>query len=365
MVACAKNSEQQVISGKATIKQSIRLTQDTMVWRTDGQSPNLTIDTDQSIELDFGGAVVQSHLLGESPKQYQGTAIHIKKAPKVTIKNARFLGFRKGIQVEQVDSLQIINCAFVDFARTTNEAPSSAAITIQQTNHLRVEQSLFKHLATAFEIEAATDFIVSDSKFHWLTQQVVQASDAATLSFERNQLFYIGIPNQENIVFISGNVKTFRQNLMAHIMNPSSILEQFFPFNNPTAYIHQIEVSEQIRKEIDQALREMGVATPSLRLIDEWSWYDFSYPRAWPRARTPEKDIYLVTAPNGNWRLIGGKGYSKVVPKTGSFPTTIQAFPNQEEHEQELQFEYLGKSINRYGSQPAQISPISFSINNQ
>lgn len=359
LVACSQDPQQEIIQGNASLNTSFSLTEDTLIWNTNDQTPNLVVETDQAIDLDFGGAVIQSALLGESPDQYQGTAILIKKAPKVTIRNARFVGFKNGIVVEMADSVLLSNCAFVDFTRDTINNIHSAAVQVKQAQLLAAEDCLFQHLSTAIEVEKETTLSVSHSKFHWLTHRVLQTGKGESV-FEDCQFFYIGFPEKENPPFISGRVSAFRQNSMAQVLNPDHLIGKLGDLN-PAAYINELPEAQWSAEWIDQQLRDLGIATPGLLLTDQWGWYDYSYPKVWQREQTSEKDIYLVTAPNGNWRLVGGQGYSKIVPKTGSFPTTVQAFPDTEGKTPSLEFEYLGKKVQKYGALPPKAGPITFS----
>jgi hypothetical protein len=358
LVACAKNPEQRLLAGQATLEQSLRIEQDTIIWAASAEAPGLIIDSQEPVVLDFGGARVLSSTFGESPENYTGLAILLRQSPSVTIRNATFCGFETGILAEAVGQIHLENCQFIDFRRGV-PAPS-VAVQLQQASSLKVERCRFQHLGRAFQFEAAVDIQVQQSAFHWLNAQVLEAAQKSRGSFVQNTFFYIGLAGREERAF-GGGTFAFRQNHWAHVLRSGLTAYELTEQDNQAAYLPELKETQWSEVAIATQLRELGVSAPGLHLQDEQGWYDFSYPRVWLRESGPEKDIYLLTAPNGNWRLIGGSGYEKIVPKTGSFPTTLQAFRSTANAVPSLAFEYLGEKIRKYGVHPVQISPIPFS----
>ncbi len=85
-------------------------------------------------------------------------------------------------------------------------------------------------------------------------------------------------------------------------------------------------------------------------LTGKWGPYDFRRPIAVLRDTADGQFTFLLLAPNGNWRLTGGEGFSRVTPKTGTFPVTLTAQPQQGAEQQRLAFEFIGEGIvNEYG----------------
>jgi parallel beta-helix repeat protein len=78
-------------------------------------------------------------------------------------------------------------------------------------------------------------------------------------------------------------------------------------------------------------------------LMDEWGPYDFKRPAVWLRNRSGNRHTFLLLGPKGNWKVVGGAGIQKIVPKTGSFPATISVQALTDTTEVELQFEFIGE----------------------
>lgn len=357
-MACAKNPEQRLLAGQATLRQSLTLSEDTIIWSTGAAAPGLTIDSEEAVTIDFGGAFVQSSTFGESPEKHQGLAILLLRAPSVTIRNATFCGFQTGILAEAVGKIRLENIRFVDFHRGSRT--SSVGLQLKQAAELNVEQCLFQHLDQAFQLDAPVEIDLIQTDFHWLNGPVLTATVESSGRFIQNNFFYIGNPAADGTPAFTGGDYTFRENKWAHVLVSGLPDDMLSGGGNLAAYQPELEAGQWSTEAIERELREIGVSAPGLRLRDKWGWYDFSYPKAWLREQTPEKDIYLLTAPNGNWRLIGGEGYNKIVPKTGSFPTTLQAFRPAQAAETFLTFEYLGKKFRKYGVHPAQTTSLKF-----
>lgn len=358
LAACAKNPEQRLLEGHTTLRGSLTISKDTIIWPADEQIPGLTIESENPVVLDFGGAVVQSSVFGESPDQYRGLAILLHRAPSVTIRNVTFCGFQRGILAEAVDQIHLENCRFIDFRRASSTL--SVAVQIKQSGKLFVEQCRFQHLDRAIQIDESVEYVIRESQFYWLNQQILQASTGSSGDFINNNGFYIGEKDSKLVAFEAPGT-IFQQNNWAHILNTGLNMESLLEQGNTAAYVSEVPGEKRAETIITPLLREIGISAPGLRLRDEYGWYDFSYPRVWLRESSSDKDIYLLTAPNGNWRLIGGHGYEKIVPKTGNFPSTLQAFRSTANAVPSLEFEYLGEKIRKYGVYPVQISPISFS----
>ncbi|MEO0338519.1 MAG: right-handed parallel beta-helix repeat-containing protein [Bacteroidota bacterium] len=301
------------------INQSFQLGADSLHWTLEDDEVGLLVEG-EDIVLDFGGAVVYGKNFGQAPDQQVGTAIQVKKAKKLTIKNATFLGFRNGIKAEDVDTLLIEHCVFdYGFRRLSElgQKPDEAAIILNNKAHLQLENSSVKR---------------------W--QNGIFATDLKSLAFNNGELALIN-----NIgINIPEFCELTIENIDFYQVNP------FGPIKD-----------ENIQKE-EAFLIQKGISTPALLLEDEYGQYDHSYPKAWLRERDEEKDIFLLTAPQGNWRLVGGSGYNRVVPKTGTFPVTISAFRSDTSQNQSLKFEYLGKSAKRYGKPVKGTIPFSISL---
>jgi parallel beta-helix repeat protein len=81
-------------------------------------------------------------------------------------------------------------------------------------------------------------------------------------------------------------------------------------------------------------------------LVDEWGPYDFRSPAVWLRNIEGNKYTFLLTGPKtGNWRAIGGEGWSGINQKTGSFASTVVATKEEGAEFLSLEFEFIGEAF--------------------
>lgn len=340
------------------IQSSFVLTADSLRWALEDKEVGIVVEGDELV-LDFNGAIVYGHNFGEAPSQQTGTAIHIKKAKHVTIKNATFLGFKDGILADEVDTLLIENCVF-DYGFRPNPADPinfGHAVLVKKNKQLVVIDSKVSHWESGIGIVNGAHFKLSKSELSFISGSGIVLPEGCSALIDHCALYFVGNPAKPRLddtygfLFENGwdPAMQISQSVIAHCKSGSTIQVQSLSTNNWLAYDPYIPQVSSSSEKVDSFLLQKGIAIPSLLLQDEYGQYDHSYPKAWLREQDEEKDIFLLTAPQGNWRLVGGEGYDRVVPKTGTFPVTITAFRSDTSQSQSLEFEYLGKSAQRYG----------------
>ena len=96
---------------------------------------------------------------------------------------------------------------------------------------------------------------------------------------------------------------------------------------------------------MDAMLPEGHVQGRQFILVDEWGPYDFRRPSIWLRDIQDSIYTFLLLGPQGNWRLNGGQGFTRVTPKTGTFPTTMTARRDSSGEELKLELEFIGEEV--------------------
>jgi len=344
--------ERPKLSMGAEIRQSFVYERDSLFLPASNEVEGLIVDgTD--LDLDFGGAYLVGANFGASPDLQTGTALKVKKATKLRIRNANFLGFQIGIHVQKVDTLILENCHFDYFQRsgtTENSKPISIGLWIENAPYVILQNCTWQRMDQSIRIQEATRINIQQCSFLWINHQAIQMEQNLTLECTSSLFAYIGLPSNNAPVFRHTNTKLqLDGNHWAHCRFNYEDLTNLNFENNSAAYVDFVTEEQWKRPAVDQLLLQKGISTPSLSLVDQWGWYDFAYPKAWFRQGTINTDVYLLTAPPGNWRVIDGNGYSRVIPKTGAFPSTVQAQFSSEQGGKYLEFEFLGKPLKRFG----------------
>lgn len=355
LLACKTDLTNASIKSGTQIIQSTQFDQDTISWDLTNEQAGLIIDTEKDLILDFQGAVLMGKSFGQQPDQHKGTAIKVLNAGELHIKNADFRAFQQGIVVENVGQLIIEKCSFTHFYSEPLGQPSkirSSAITIENAFTINIKGVTFKRLDQGLQIQKAENLMIKESSFSWLKTGAIHADQLAALSIGKSDFLYLGLPQRPsqaiNISFSELELE-LNDNKWAHVFQKD--FEKLFAVQKQGqwSYIPTVSKDSWNQKPIDELLLNYGVTTPEVLFLDEWGIYDHSYPKAWFRQTQNESDVFLLTAPPGNWRLIGGAGYDRVIPKTGTFPTTLRAEKTGGEASFLLEFEYLGKSARRFG----------------
>ena len=102
----------------------------------------------------------------------------------------------------------------------------------------------------------------------------------------------------------------------------------------------------------------------SYMLVDEWGPYDFQSPSIWLREIKGDQYIFLLLGPSiGNWRSIGGQGWTATSLKTGTFPATVVLTRESGAQWLDLAFEFIGPEfINPFGDtiRRGEVYPFSY-----
>ena len=353
LMACDQDLTKSSIPIGTRITQSTQFDQDTIFWNLTNDQAGLIIDTEEDLILDFQEAVLCGKTFGQTPDLHQGTAIKVLKAKKLQIKNADFKAFKLGVVVEQVEELILENCSFNHFFSLpigALQADNSVALKVEKASVLRLNKVNFKQLDLALKLDKVDHVLIDQSVFAWLKEGVINAKEAVSLSLKGSHLLYLGIPGSQNKIFNLPKVELdVGQNFWAHVYGMEGPKNHLIGKEDQVAYFKTLPEDQWDKPALDALLLKYGVTTPEVVLQDAWVLYDHTYPKAWFRQFQNASDVFLLTAPPGNWRLIDGAGYDRVIPKTGTFPTTLRAEKKVQADSFALEFEYLGKSAQSFG----------------
>src|SRR5688572_3629813 len=93
-----------------TIKKSVEFDSSHYKLNAKKKSKPVLVIKGNNIILDFKGATLQGSNDKNSPDQYYGTAIQIKKGKNITIRNLKIRGYARAIEAKNIEGLKIENC---------------------------------------------------------------------------------------------------------------------------------------------------------------------------------------------------------------------------------------------------------------
>ena len=80
-------------------------------------------------------------------------------------------------------------------------------------------------------------------------------------------------------------------------------------------------------------------------LVDEWGPYNFQYPTIWLRTREEGNYTFIIFGPHGNWKVVGGTGFSSLSLKTGTMPATLVAKVDSTAQNHAIELEFIGEAF--------------------
>lgn len=81
-------------------------------------------------------------------------------------------------------------------------------------------------------------------------------------------------------------------------------------------------------------------------LITEWGPYNFQYPSVWLRRAEGDQYTFAIFGPQGNWKVVGGSGFTSFSRKTGAIPATLVATKGgADKVELRIDLEFIGTSF--------------------
>ena len=131
----------------------------------------------------------------------------------------------------------------------------------------------------------------------------------------------------------------------ASFKNMNRIASQLPNFQIPMGEIERYKV-EKLPDGMDASLPSDQLKGRQYILVDEWGPCDFRSPSVWLRNVEGDKYTFLLVGPKtGNWRAIGGEGWSGMNQKTGSFASTVVATKAEGAEFLSLELEFIGEAF--------------------
>lgn len=137
----------------------------------------------------------------------------------------------------------------------------------------------------------------------------------------------------------------------ANFKNMNRIVSELPGARLPVDEIQKYKV-EKLPDGMDVSLPADQLQGRKYILVDEWGPHDFRSPAVWLRNIEGDKYTFLLTGPKpGNWRAIGGEGWSGMNQKTGSLASTVVATKKEGAEFLSLEFEFIGEAFtDRFGN---------------
>lgn len=119
----------------------------------------------------------------------------------------------------------------------------------------------------------------------------------------------------------------------------NDLLGDAYPFRNDNEILNGISFDLNTPVSIEKELKKVAPFSDGQKtnlpvhvlrgrkymLITEWGPYNFKYPTIWLRGSEGDQYTFALFGPEGNWKVVGGNGFTSFSRKTGAMPATLVA----------------------------------------
>jgi len=203
-----------------------------------------------------------------------------------------------------------------------------------RSRNVRIQYNALLNVNTPLEIAASDSITISNNAFNAFDELLKVSDKNPGFIFEENEIFQ---PDQ------LGDAQPYKKDNNIMRIFPAEQAAYWQEITEQLNIIQNFPVS--LPDAMDVELPETQLQGRGYMLVDEWGPYDFRRPSIWLREITEESYTFLLLGPTGNWKVVGGAGFSAINPKTASFPATLRAIPEPDADTLRLSFEFIGEQV--------------------
>lgn len=381
------------------ISRSVQFEQDTLlVGTTAGFSAPILLIEGDDLDIDFSNSILRSNLPVNQPNRFQGLAIKVQNSRKVRIRNLAVHGFKVALWVENVDALQLDNCDFsYNFRQNLKEAPTTtldwddprafldqgAAIYLKNCTGCTLKDITITNGQNGILVDNCTQNTIYNNAIRFNSGLGIGLFSSDSNRIMHNQLdwnlrYYEQRTPPEEIpatgLFVrdGSSQNKIGYNTITHsgavYPLPNNLYYHNDLYNTTTALLVEDMQQGTVFNPLPDGRR---LAPPPQRnqdgrnyaLVDSWGPYDFQYPSIWLRAQEGDQYTFLLLGPIGNWKVVGGEGWTYLNPKTGRLPTTLVARRDSTARSAKLELTFIGEqAVDRFGQFYRRGTEIPFSF---
>ena len=198
-----------------------------------------------------------------------------------------------------------------------------------QSYAYEIRDNLFTKVKEPLKIEDSEVVFINDNQFAEFQRLLKSSKTNEDLVFENNTIY-------QNDLF--GDAYPFR--------NDNSIKngEQIRPIAQDE-FIKEFAV-QPLPDGQNANLPEHQLRGRKYMLITEWGPYNFQYPSVWLRRIEGDKYTFALFGPEGNWKVVGGMGFTSFSRKSGAMPATLVATKGgADKPHLSIELEFIGTSF--------------------
>ncbi len=259
---------------------------------------------------------------------------------------------RYGVAIEHGQQNQIVANDFVNdeigiqlFERPNQPADwGYAQARDVSSRDYRIARNQFVEVTIPLKIDNSAQFDIIENGFFDYSTLMTAEGETESLIFEENRIAERRRLGAADIYF---DAKSFTTGQAPDSIALAKAARDFYV--------------EPLPDGMDVMLSDNQLRGKQYILVDEWGPYDFRYPSIWLRKIEGNTYTLLLLGPQGNWKVTGAEGWTKLGPKTGTFPATIVAEKDPNADEVQLNLEFIGEALtDQFGNAYERGAPFPF-----
>jgi len=194
------------------------------------------------------------------------------------------------------------------------------------SKNYNISYNLFTNCSTPLRIKSSANLLINDNHFYGFDELLLAEKENDSIQIIENLIYqdtgFADATSQSNNNFIKTGYTEIDLPLATTESLPSKLPDGINAFLS--------ENHNRGRKYI---------------LVDKWGPYNFRYPAIWLRTRVNGNYTFIIFGPHGNWKIVGGNGFSSLSLKTGTMPATLVAKVDSTAQHQAIELEFIGEAF--------------------
>ena len=363
--SCKKNTTNIRLEEGMIISESVTVLADTFRINSNEklEKPAILIQGNNII-VDFQGAVLIGSNNKKLPNEFYGLGILVQ-GKNIEIKNLNLQGYYLGILATQADSLKINNSNLSYNFRCKNGNKNkiyacsqpidskfgkirAAGLIVNHSQNIVLDNNKITHNNTGVILATEVTAKIYNNKITFNLNAGIVDLGNHNLEVMHNYINWNRGPgftcssNSQNLVIAYNSMAQNVRNLFLKNINFSNDL---FPQKVNQQNIDSLQkIYPPINNPQNTELPLLPYKGTEYWFDSDWGFYDFEYPAIWLREVNDDKYTFAIFGPEGNWKIVDGKGFVQTSRQSGSLPATIVATKkeNANPNNLSLKLEFIG-----------------------
>ena len=323
----------------------------------------------KNIIINFNGAVLKGSNDVKFPDEFYGIGLKVV-GENIEIKNLKVQGYQLGLFAFDVDGLKITNCEFSHNFRCNlnnqNNCPNGfsilgtnnlqiAGISLNKCKNIEISNSKIRQSQNGIIVNNCKGGSIYNNSITFNSNLGINLISSEDIKVMHNYLDWnirkgnnqwdgaavdASFVSQNNIIAFNSLTHSGKNKFGKNIAFQNEYLPSTTDSTESTITTNEITPLPNGQNIDIEKYKYRGV---KYILMDEWGPYNFEYPNIWLREVKDDQYIFGIFGPEGNWKIVDGKGFTQTSRQSGAVPATVVATKDLNyQGNLQLDFEFIG-----------------------